>query len=333
MVREISARTGFYEVGTHDLLKAKIGDEFEPIEFTITEDMVEKNAFANDDYNPWYFEDSPFGGRITSPTFVSVEEPLSFSTYYASPPGGMLNASMEFEFVNPLKVGKKVRMTGRLVDKYQKRSRDYFVSEYLAVDEDGVEILRIRRTRATPAVVRAVTERTEEQHKMAASVPQGTEPTEEQHKMSTMPIDPTAFRPMKVTASKETEVGFELEPITKKMTLDKMRLFQRWPRSKNIHDDYAAAQKEGLRKPIVQAVQIAEHIGELLIKFFGTGYIGGNISTKIIRMMEVDDEITTKMVVREKVVEGDAIRLILDVSCENQRAERVIVGTASGLVL
>ena len=150
--------------------------------------------------------------------------------------------------------------------------------------------------------------------------------------MSTMPVDPTAFRPMKVTASRETEVGFELEPITKKMTLDKTRLYRGWPRVKDIHDDYAAAQRVGLRQPIIQGNQSIEWLGELLIKFFGKGYLGGKLAITFINVILPDDEITTKGVVREKVVEGDAIRLILDVWCENQRGEKVIVGTASGLV-
>ena len=150
--------------------------------------------------------------------------------------------------------------------------------------------------------------------------------------MSTVLTDPTAFQPMKVTASRETEVGFELEPITKKMTLDKLRLYTGWPQRKSFHNDYAAAQKLGFRKPVIVGTQVNQHFGELLIKFFGKGYLGGKLSVTFIGIMESDDEITTKGVVREKVVEGDAIRLNLDVWCENQRGEKTIVGAASGLV-
>ena len=150
--------------------------------------------------------------------------------------------------------------------------------------------------------------------------------------MSTMPVDPTAFRPMKVTASRETEVGFELEPITKKITLDKTRIQQRWPQVLNHHDDYPYAQKLGLRHPIIQFNQICENIGELLIKFFGEGYLGGKLSLNAIRQTEPETVITTRGVVQEKIVEGDAIRLVLDVWCENDRGEKVMVGSASGLV-
>ena len=140
--------------GTRDLFKAEIGDEFEPIEITITEEMVERNAWANDDYNPWYMEDSPFGGRIVSPTFLMQFDPRLFYGYYAYPPGGSLHAGEEFEFIKPLKIGKKIKITGRLVERYVKRGRDYFIAELLVVDEDGVELLRMRRIQAAPVAAR-----------------------------------------------------------------------------------------------------------------------------------------------------------------------------------
>lgn len=150
--------------------------------------------------------------------------------------------------------------------------------------------------------------------------------------MSMKLTDPTAFQPMKVTASRETEVGFELEPITKKMTLDKSRIYAGWPAAKSQHTDYAIAHSFGHRKPILMGNQSAEVIVEMLMKFFGEGYLGGKLSISYIKIMEVDSEITAKAIVREKVAEGDAIRLILDVWCENERGEKTIVGTASGLV-
>ena len=42
-------------------------------------------------------------------------------------------------------------MTGKLVDRYKKRGRDYFITEYVVVDEDDLEIVRMRRARASLA--------------------------------------------------------------------------------------------------------------------------------------------------------------------------------------
>ena len=71
-----------------------------------------------------------------------------FYNQYALPPEGGFHAQQEFEFINPLKVGKKVRVTGKLVDRYIKRGREYFVAEFVAVDEDGLEIVRMKRAGA-----------------------------------------------------------------------------------------------------------------------------------------------------------------------------------------
>lgn len=157
--------------------------------------------------------------------------------------------------------------------------------------------------------------------------------------MNMMPEDPTAYRPMKVTATKDTQIGFELEPIRKKVTLDKMRLFRlfgdggSWPRFKNWHTDYALAQKWGFPVPVALGTQLAEYLGELLVKFFGRGVFGGTLSMINLRIVEMDDEITVGGVVKDKIEEDGRIKLILEVWCENQRGEKVVAGNASGLVL
>ena len=151
--------------------------------------------------------------------------------------------------------------------------------------------------------------------------------------MTTRPGDPTAFEPMKITAGRDIEVGYQLEPIIKKVTLDKMRLYRsQWPRIRNWHNDYTIAQNWGVDRPLVFASQIMEYFGELLIKFFGAGYLGGNLSLAITRSAWPEDVITVKGTVREKVLEGNVVKLILDVWCVNQHGENLIVGTASGLV-
>lgn len=139
--------------GSHELSEAKIGDEFELFEITVTEEMVERSIWANDDYNPWYLKESPFGGRIASPMFLSRNLENIFWEHYTFPSGGSFHTNQGFNFISPLKIGKKIRITGKLVDMYHKRERDSYVSEYLAVDEDGTEIVRMKRTETTPMVV------------------------------------------------------------------------------------------------------------------------------------------------------------------------------------
>ena len=84
-----------------------------------------------------------------------------------------------------------------------------------------------------------------------------------------LPTDPTAFREAAIKASPDTPVGQKLEPITKRVTLDKSRIYQGWPAARNRHTDYAAAQATGLREPNINGGQTAEYLGELFMKFFG----------------------------------------------------------------
>ena len=142
------------QTGTHDLLQAEIGHEIAPIDMIITEEMAERHAWANDDYNPWYLEDSPFGGRIISPTFLAYDIDIMLWNYFALPEGYGVWAKQEFEFVNALKLGKQIKITGRIVDKTYKRGRDHITFEFLVIDEDGREIVRMKMTHAFPLIPR-----------------------------------------------------------------------------------------------------------------------------------------------------------------------------------
>jgi acyl dehydratase len=149
---------------------------------------------------------------------------------------------------------------------------------------------------------------------------------------SELPVDPTAFHPLATQAGRDLPVGFEIETSLKKITLDKSRIFQGWPAARNRHTDYPAAQATGLREPNINGAQSAEILGELFIKFFGTGYIGGTMAINFLGFVVPNDELQAKAVLVEKRVEGERVRLLLDIWLENQRGQKVLAGTASGLV-
>lgn len=139
--------------GTHDLLGAEIGHEITPVDMVIDEDMVERHAFANDDYNPWYMKDSPFGGRVSPPTFLSYDTDIMIWNHFILPEGKGIWAKQEFDFVKPLKVGEKIRITGKITDKVHKRGRDHITFEFLVSDSKGTELVRMRTVHAFPLIV------------------------------------------------------------------------------------------------------------------------------------------------------------------------------------
>ena len=61
-----------------------------------------------------------------------------------------------------------------------------------------------------------------------------------------------------------------------------MRIVSNWPKNKDFHNDWGAAQKNGLKQPIAIGVVLVDQISGLLLRFFREGYFGGGLSIKYI---------------------------------------------------
>ncbi|MEQ1773891.1 MAG: MaoC family dehydratase [Burkholderiales bacterium] len=110
-----------------------VGEEFMSDDFLIKPEDVETFAFAVDDHDPWYFEDSPYGGTIAHPVLLGNQALMMRHSKYIIPAG--LHAKMHFEFVEPIRTGMRVRTRGKVIDKHEKRGRHYMVTEFATCDE------------------------------------------------------------------------------------------------------------------------------------------------------------------------------------------------------
>jgi acyl dehydratase len=117
-----------------------VGEEFVSGEQVVMPEDIEAYAFAVDDDHPWFSEDSPFGGPVAHPTFMANQALRLRHTRYVVPAG--LHAKMEFEFLEPIRPGARVRARGRVIDKYERRGRPYMVTEYETYDEHGTVLVR-----------------------------------------------------------------------------------------------------------------------------------------------------------------------------------------------
>ncbi|HEX2829260.1 MAG TPA: MaoC family dehydratase [Burkholderiales bacterium] len=122
----VEFKTISYEVVT-------VGEEFMSEDFVIKPEDVETYAYAVGDHNSWFFEDSPFGGPIAHPTLLGNQALLMRHSKYIVPAG--LHAKMQFEFIEPLRVGMRVRTHGKVIDKYEKRGRHYMVTQFETREE------------------------------------------------------------------------------------------------------------------------------------------------------------------------------------------------------
>jgi acyl dehydratase len=133
-------------------------------------------------------------------------------------------------------------------------------------------------------------------------------------------------------ATKNMEVGQELPPMRKEITFEDMRLFSMWS-NRNIHTDWEVAKKGGLPAPIAQGLMSHAYLSEMLTTFFGKNWLqGGSLSVTFIRYTLPGDVITSRGIIREKVVEGAHIRFKCDIWCESLGGEKTVVGTATALV-
>jgi hypothetical protein len=83
-------------------------------------------------------------GIVPPGATIEIHPRMKFSTFKNL--RASIWAKSEHEFLKPMKVGSKVTISGRVVEKYEKRGRYYLVSEYETVDEKGEVLMRSRET-------------------------------------------------------------------------------------------------------------------------------------------------------------------------------------------
>jgi len=123
--------------------------------------------------------------------------------------------------------------------------------------------------------------------------------------------------------------GKQLPTVSKKFRLED---FKRGD-EKTIHTDYEAAAREGLPAPVAIGPQVAALVFRQMRLCFGDGWIvGGRYDVTFRRPVFVTDFCAARGVVAKTEPEGDRLRVHCDVWVENQKGDKVITGTASGVV-
>ena len=109
----------------------EIGEELGSYEYLLTQEMMDIFRAAVDDPDALF------------PTLAVKHDATAFAMVYDDQTGSV-NAGNEVEFFNPPVPGKKIKVTGRIHDKYNRRDKPYMVIEATAVDEDGRMIEKLR---------------------------------------------------------------------------------------------------------------------------------------------------------------------------------------------
>ena len=118
-----------------------IGLEMGPLEMTLDEETVNERV----DLVQW--EDRELVDKLDiTPPGISISQHARMK--FAALPDMSVSiwAKSEHEFLKPIKLGSKIFIRGKVIDKYVKRGRNYVVSEYETVDGAGKVLLRSRET-------------------------------------------------------------------------------------------------------------------------------------------------------------------------------------------
>ncbi len=138
--------------------------------------------------------------------------------------------------------------------------------------------------------------------------------------------------------TKDTTEGQEFVGKIRTVTLDRLNFFSggfprgpNWP-AKNIHTDLEFAKKCGLKTRAASGAMFEGYLTDHVIDIFGEDWLNyGTMDLKFIGLVDKDDTLIPKAVVKSKKLEGSAVEFTLEIWCENQNGNKVVVGTAIGI--
>ena len=122
----------------------EVGEDLGTRTIAITDELIDDYTAAVGATHRWYSEGSPLGRRIAPPTIFDNECLHILDTRYAR--FGSIHARQAWNFLKPVPVGSTVQVNVRIVDKFVKRDKGWFVMELTATDQEGDIVCRGRHT-------------------------------------------------------------------------------------------------------------------------------------------------------------------------------------------
>lgn len=125
------------------------------IEFVVTDEMIDVYLDAMELSHPWFTTGaSPYTSRLApSDMIAKLAMTEVFQNFTQRELGPNMRARQAFKFYAPVRSGTKVKATGRLTEKYERRGKRFVTMEALFTDEQGNPLLLDKRTQyLLPAV-------------------------------------------------------------------------------------------------------------------------------------------------------------------------------------
>ena len=273
-------------------------------EYEVTREVVDFYADALDDPSPLY--------REIAPPLLYHSECYKFAgEWYLRNLFGNLHARQDWELFAPIPLGARVRTRSTIIERYQKRGRDYVVNETDVVAADDGRLLVRGRTHQSflPAP--------------AAESERGTGFVVDESTAQRKAARPEA-------SAFPTATGPDLAPIKK--AVDQRRCWMFSGPGRNYHTDAEQARKLGFPKIVVQGMMSTCFAAQVMQDAFGAGFVeGGKLSLKLVNVLWCDEAVVAHGKIRERVAEGSRTRVHCDLWVEKEDGTRIALGGGSAL--
>jgi len=266
--------------------------------YTASPEVVAFYADALDDRHPLYAEYAP-------PLLYHSECYKFVGEWYLKNLFGNLHAQQDWELFAPIPLGAPLRTCSTIVERFQKRGRDYVVNETALLDAElGRLLVRGRTYQSFLPPTRQAGEGYVVDEKTAG-------------RKEPRPPFPTA-------------TGSDLTPLKK--TVDARRCWMFSGPGRNYHTDREQARNLGFPNIVVQGMMSTCFVSQIMLDAFGRGWLeGGKMSVKLTNVLWVDETVAVRGKVREEQPEGQRTRVHCDVWVEKDDATRILLGSASAV--
>jgi len=222
---------------------------------------------------------------------------------------GNLHAQQDWELFSPIRVGSRIRSLSTIVDRHQKRGRDYVINETDLFDASDGRLLVRGRTHQS-------------------FLPPAPDPAAQAE--GDYVVDGTSARKKAPRPPFPTATGADLTAVSK--TIDERRCWMFSGPGRNYHTDREQAKNLGFPNIVVQGMMSTCFVSEVMETAFGAGWTtGGKMSLKLTNVLWVDESVSAHGKVRDEVQEGTATRVHCDVWVDKPDGTRIALGSASAL--
>ena len=119
----------------------RVGDTLPTIRREVTPERVARDAEFKDDRNPWYTGPSPWGGPVAPVTLTNADfnEFLRRNDFEM---GRLIPVGVSHEYFGPIAVGSTIETTCTVVERSERRGREFVTFEFVTLDEGGRVLVR-----------------------------------------------------------------------------------------------------------------------------------------------------------------------------------------------